>query len=479
MALLAAIAMQAQQLVEVPAEAQVEDWTLTCNEYDQSGNATPETYDAKVATLGTDIYIQGLAFDGAWIKGTVENGLAIFDARQYVGSYANIKLYLIGYEGEGAIDMVFDYDATAGRLTTQSYILLIDGEGYTYGQMSDVTLTRKGGVTPTPDEDLVQLPDGLTPQQYVLKATSIIYESDGSVGGMEAVQWPVQVAFKGSSEVYVQGIYQYLPDAWIKGTIDDGYVTFASGQFLGRQGYPVYFCGMFLNSLTDAEFEMNGTDLSSGSYYVAINSSKTQLAPFMVLAGVSITKYVERAATPAAPTVTRYQPYVASEGYSVLMLDVPVTDVEGNALATDKLGYRLYTVTGDVQSDYVFTKDKYVNLPEPTLTVIPYDFSDGYDFYKGGSCIYVADDLSRYNRVGVQSVYTAAGETRQSEISWYQFEAGTDGVAAADKAATTVVSETLTDLQGRPASSTHHGLLIKTQRLSDGTVRTQKVMRTK
>jgi hypothetical protein len=224
---------------------------------------------------------------------------------------------------------------------------------------------------------------------------------------------------------------------------------------------------------------MNGTDLSSGSYYVAINSSKTQLAPFMVLAGVSITKYVERAATPAAPTVTRYQPYVASEGYSVLMLDVPVTDVEGNALATDKLGYRLYTVTGDVQSDYVFTKDKYVNLPEPTLTVIPYDFSDGYDFYKGGSCIYVADDLSRYNRVGVQSVYTAAGETRQSEISWYQFEAGTDGVAAADKAATTVVSETLTDLQGRPASSTHHGLLIKTQRLSDGTVRTQKVMRTK
>lgn len=476
MALIAAITMQAQT-VTVPADATVEDWTLNCNEYDQNGNATPQTYEAKVATLGQEIYIQGLAFDGAWIQGTVSDGKATFATNQYVGSYGGTKLYLIGYEGDGAIDIVFDYDATAGRLTTQSYVLLVDGEGYVYGQMSDVSLTRNGGDTPVVEEELVTLPEGLTPQQYVLKATSIHYDTDGSVAGMEAVQYPVRVAFKGTSEVYVQGICDFLPDAWIKGTVDDGYVTFASGQYLGRAGYPVYFCGMFLNSLADAEFSLEGTDLRGGSYYVVINSSKTQVAPFAVMAGVSITKYVERAATPAAPTVTRYQPYVASEGYAVLMIDVPVKDVEGNALATDKLGYRLLTVSNDVESEYVFTRAKYVNLPEEQLTVIPYDFADGYDFYTGGSCIYMADDLGRYQRVGVQSVYTAAGEMRQSEVSWYQFDAGADGITATAATAPIVVSETLTDMQGRQATPSQHGLLIRTQRMSDGTVRTTKVMK--
>lgn len=476
-ALTAAIALQAQQLVEVPADAVVEQWTLTCNEYDQNGQATPQTYDAQVATLGTDIYIQGLAFDGAWIHGTIDGAQAVFDSRQYVGSYGGTKLYLIGYEGGDAIDLVFDYDATAGRLATQSYVLLIDGQGYTYGQMTDVVLTRRGDTPePQPADELVVLPDGLTPQPYVLSATSISYDSDGSVAGMEPVQWPVQVAFRGTKEVYVQGVCEFLPDAWIRGTVDDGYVTFPTAQYLGRQALPVYFCGMFLGALADAEFELSGTDLLGGSYYVVINSQKSQVAPFAVLAGVSIRKYVERAATPAAPTVSRYQPFAQSEGYAVLMLDVPVRDTEGNALATDKLGYRLLTVDGgSAETPYVFTREKYVNLPEARLTVVPYDFSDGYDFYKGGSCIYMADDLGRYDRVGVQSVYTAADETRYSEVSWYQFESGTDGVASA-KSAATIVGETLTDMQGRTAANPRRGLFISTQRMSDGTVRTRKVV---
>jgi hypothetical protein len=40
-----------------------------------------------------------------------------------------------------------------------------------------------------------------------------------------------------------------------------------------------------------------------------------------------------------------------------------------------------------------------------------------------------------------------------------------------------VESVTFTDLQGRKASPSTHGLLIKTERLSDGTVRSTKVLR--
>lgn len=476
-------ALMAQAQVTVPADANIEKWTCSLVMHSNSDAGEElETVEEEMelAFYGQDVYfnLPNPVVGNTWIKGTRNGAVVTFPAGQKLGTHPyHGTFYLVGMDENGLCDIRMNYDED-NHIFTQGYLNMVISSSATevdaMAYYTDFTVRRDKGETPQ-EEELVVLPEGLSPQQYVLKATSILYDTDGSVAGMEPVQLPVMVAFKGSTEVYVQGVCDFLPEAWIKGTVDDGYVTFARGQYLGRAGYPVYFCGMFLGTLCDAEFSLENGQLLGGSYYMVINASKTELMPFSVYAGITISKFVETAATPATPGVKQYQPYVASEGYSVLMLNVPTIDVDGNALITSKLGYRLYTMSGGVQSDYVFRKSQYVNLPENEMTIIPYDFTDNFDFYVGGSCIYVADDLSRYEGVGVQSVYTGAGETRQSQIAWYQLGGTPEAINIAKAPA--VVSETLTDLQGRKAENTRHGLLIRTQRMSDGSVRIDKIWR--
>lgn len=281
-----------------------EDWTLTGRNVNPNNEEQYESLDerVKVAIEGDSIFIQGLsAYDpSAWLAGTISDSIATFKKNQPAGVYGGKQLYFIGYAGESDIDIEFDYLSSLEMLVAKSYILCVTADHNTYQILSDVVL-KKQGDDPQPDEPLVELPAGATPIDYTFKATSILYNPDGSLAGMQPVEMPVKVAFAGSKEVYVQGLCDFMPEAWVKGTVDTDEVTFARGQFMGRSVYPVYFMGRIFNEMSDVVFTLsNNRVLRSGSYYVVINASKSEFMPYSVYAGVTMERNTSGIDAPAA-----------------------------------------------------------------------------------------------------------------------------------------------------------------------------------
>ena len=90
--------------------------------------------------------------------------------------------------------------------------------------------------TPAITDEPVVLPDGLTTEVYKFKGSE--YQ-----GG--ELQYNTNVAMDGN-DIYVQGILADMPNAWIKGTRQEGTVTFESGQYLGTlAGNAVYMVARF------------------------------------------------------------------------------------------------------------------------------------------------------------------------------------------------------------------------------------------
>lgn len=210
---------------------------------------------------------------------------------------------------------------------------------------------------------------------------------------------------------------------------------------------------------------------------LTLNSSATKMNPYEIYTGAKLVKIVEKPATPATPKVVSYIPYSQyNDGtYGLLQMEIPVETNTGENLLTDKLFYRLYYDMGGVQSVYTFQKDRYKDLAE-NMTLVPYNYYD-YDFYMGGSAVFFYDDVKDADKVGVQSVYTGGNETHESEIAWFDIKAYLAGVNAAEAVESKAVSESYTDLQGRKVSPSTKGLMLKTTRMSDGTVKTVKVIR--
>jgi hypothetical protein len=462
--------------------AVADQWTMsyTMHYMGQSGEQTESgTEPVEVVINGDEVAFNfPNPLNGkAWIKGTLNGTVATFPKGQQMGTYDGEPFYLVGQDATGLCDVVFNYDSKNNVFTLGDMYLLINSsvtlsQPWCYFSKATITL---GAVTPEEEEDTVVVPEDLTAQDYLFRATNIIYDSQGRFDHNETVQWPIKVGFH-NDDVYMRGLCQFLPLAWVKGTNDEGYVTFAGGQFMGKAPMPVYFCGMQYNQMSNVEFEMDATRQSlKGKSYIYINSSKTQLAPYDVYAGINITRLTAKAATPAAPVIERYQQYQPGEGYAALMLTIPTLDVEGNVLAPSHLGYRLFTEKDGQQQVYTFTNDKYIDLPESSMTVIPYDLATGYNFLMFGSLVYINDNLESNDRLGVQSVYTVSGKEYVSDIAWMSF--GESSAIDAPVSGLRVESVTLTDLQGRRVSPSTHGLLIQTERLSDGTVRSKKVMK--
>jgi len=410
----------------------------------------------------------------AWIKGTIDGSVVTFPKGQQMGTYAGEPFYLVGLNESGLCDVVFNYDSAKGVFNLGDMYLLINAsidshDAWCY--FSKVTISK--GSTVIDDEDPVVVPDGLFTQDYLFKGTSIVYNNEGNFDHNESVQWPIKVGFIGS-EVYIRGLCQFLPMAWAKGDVADGYATFPKGQLLGKSPMSVYLCGLQYGEMSDVIFELENQNLK-GKSYIYINSAKNTLAPYAIYAGVNISRMTPKAATPTVPTIEHYQQYLPEEGYAALMLTIPTSDVDGNVIAPSCLGYRLFTEKNGQVDIYTFTKDKYIDLPDEEMTVIPYDLFTGYNFYTGGSMVYINDNLEMNDRLGVQSVYTVGKDERVSEIAWVKIF-NPDDVSPTQRSIR-VESVTFTDLQGRKASPSTHGLLIKTERLSDGTVRSTKVLR--
>jgi len=475
-----AVLSAAAQAVTPPAGATVETWTVSYTYNDPTYGASSDTEEMQVVLSGSEVYFNfpNPITRNSWMKGTVSGTTATFASGQYVGSYQGEAAYYVGLDQQGLCDIVFTYDAAAGVFTLGDMWLLINGSTTkqdAWAYFSAVTVTREAPQVLTP----VEAPAGLTTETYSIVASSLAYGHDGVA--MSNVSWNVQLGFSGS-DVYVQGLCRDLPEAWVKGTKDasDGSLTFASGQFLGRTYYNLFFAaampGAGYPTLADEVMfiEQNGSYVASGNY-LAVNTSTTDMAPMELFAGVRLTKPAEGLLKPAAPGMTAFQPYDEEGGFGYIALDMQALSADGKPLLESGLSYRFLHETNGQQTVYTFKKSDYRGLSDD-LTDIPYTFTDQRDIFRAGVRVYFYDDWAAVEKIGMQAVYTVGAEKMESDVTWFDAKAYQEALGISDVAARPV-SVSYRDLQGRPLTEGAKGLVLKTTRMSNGTVQTVKMLR--
>ena len=324
-------------------------------------------------------------------------------------------------------------------------------------------------------------PANINPQPYIFKGKKMLYDQDGAYQGTEDAAWNIKVAWSGANEVYVQGLCSAMPEAWVKGTVDDDEVTFAKGQYFGKQLYPFYFSGQFVGEMSDfiTIYDASTRVFSGGGYYMMINSSKTAIAPYEVYAGVTFTPG-EMSATPMAPQVASFRQH--DEGFdgngSLQMMIMPY-DEQYNALPTDKVFFEVIKKYADREELLVFTKADYPNIQQE-MTMVPYGYTENWSllFEDGryGIELFNVD----YPTIGVRTVFTGGGEENRSATTWLDCEdfvpVEQDPTAIAQHPSTLTQQPTYTDAQGRSVAPNAKGLVIKTVTLADGTRKSMKFM---
>lgn len=229
---------KAAELVTPPSGKETEQWYIFDGGYYVSYKG--ETIDVAelfenigVIIDGNDIYFQGLAlyFKDAWVKGTIDGSTVTIPTGQFLGSDSDGDEYLVGYDmsKKAFCDIKFAYDSEKGLLTLDPNIAMLENgkqsELAIWGYWMGLTLSQKA-------PELVTPPAG-EGEDWVVGGVELTYDEEKKelVQG-EAEEYPVKVIIDGS-DFYVQGLSYIFPEAWVKGTIADGKVTFATGQYLG------------------------------------------------------------------------------------------------------------------------------------------------------------------------------------------------------------------------------------------------------
>ena len=276
-------------------------------------------------------------------------------------------------------------------------------------------------------EDVVTPPSDLQTEEWLLMGLRY----DPTEYTVEAVQ-TLNIGIDGQN-VYVQGLNIYMPEAWVKGTLENGQVTFAANQYYGSmsddegESYETYFAGCnqswfdgvsTLNPI-DVTFAVNEKgDRWTTTTVLVVNTQTEGIAGFDYIKDAVIAKPYDVPAMPKAPTIAYYSPYDNDEGYGGVSLNFSPVDVDGNPLLTSKLSYIIYKDVEKVISPieipvWYEDRDTAVNITE-----IPYNFTDNYNVWAHGYAAYFYQPSSSFNRIGVQAVYRGGDEERVSEISW-------------------------------------------------------------
>lgn len=321
------------------------------------------------------------------------------------------------------------------------------------------------------DGKFVQLPDGIQTEYWVW--------SDGDIQAF------TEVAIDGD-DFYVNGMDRSLPEAWIKGKISDGKVTFPSGQYLGADMeiyYYSYFCGAEFSDEEDEDgeiirvasladntvfsYDAEKKSITTEQGYI-INSTADRLFPLYFYENADVA--MQNRNPEAAPKAPYDLEYFESDWGNSIWFQLPNVDVDGNILMENKLFYEIY-VDDVLQEFTIYDEDG----SEVKTSLIPYAYDDWNDFWVAGEdhTVYIYTDV--VNSIAVRSVYINENDEEvYSDMCWY----GDSGVDAID-GQKRVVSEKWYDLQGRSVNGPAAGVEVKVATYSDGTVKRSKVMSVK
>ena len=441
--------------VTIPEGLVVEDYTLRAWHYRTTSNGwtkiskgqyidNDEVINIKVGFDGRDVYIQGF-FDRfipeAWVKGTMsEDETTITFNTQYYGTDGNgYNHYLFGFTGEqdssGHLlsgDVAFQYDKATSTLRLSPSTEVADSE---YGDIwmswdyYDYVVITKGYQE---QESLVVPPEGIHLEDYSFSASVVTYNSNNDIVE-NPTTFGVKVGFDGD-DVYIKGLCQQMPEAWVKGSLANGKLTIPTNQYMGSaENTEVFLTGFPVNAtdwmdLEDIIFDYDSNEkLFSGSteQFILVNASKVRIYWFTEFLNVTITRLAEQSVKPEAPQLVEFGNYENNSGY--LRFNMPVTDIYGNALLEDKLYYQILVDDEHNISGYTFIPAKYETI-ENDMTLVPYTFIDNkyfdvlfnYETRVTDKIVYILDEEPfTKNRIGLRSVYYGGGIENASDTIWY------------------------------------------------------------
>ena len=436
---------------------------------------------------------------GTWIKGTIEGDQLTFNFPQpvyydydeednmivYVAQMCHFEINNEGdeeglyYADEGDTKMVFVKDGDKWVMQTEEVndhpvvmglVAADDGTWCAYSDW-DTSIYPFQGTTVTP-------PEGLTTEQWVMKM---------QIEGEYPAGQYLNVGFDGD-DIYVQGLYTTLPDAWVKGTIADGKAVFDSKQYMGPSEMDnafAYFFGATEEERYDEEWDYTWTETipadnitfdydkekstltSDGSIIInkgmdEVYSLQTYTKPVIRLQG-DVTDF-----TPANPVLTYFYPYEVDYPGTLYFL-FPTLNNEGQLLDADNLYYRVY-IDGEL---YTFYDDEYLGLDDATEE-IPFYFNNGdtLGYYGTGDVThYFGFSMDGFKTIGVQTLYRDENGEYPSDIVTYTIPSEGVSAVTADE-----VDCTWYDLAGLRVDNPGKGIYIVRRTMSDGTVRTDKVV---
>lgn len=291
-----------------------------------------------------------------------------------------------------------------------------------------------------------------------------------------------------NNEIYVRGISNEFPYGWIKGTVADDKVTFASGQYLGvsYNGYYTWVHGakndvdasgkpaVVLTPEMVFDYDKANSKLTYKDMILANCSLKTRF-PIEEISNVAIfdQEAIDASYVPATPVLTDYYPKIGKYGASWVTVSIPKLSVEGTLLDVNKLMYRIFVN----DEPYVFEPEGnlyYVELDGP-IEWIPYDFTEYWDFRIDGISHRVSFFITGIDKVGVQSYYRGEGDKLyESEMAFW--DNLPNAVEEIEGASADVVDVVFYDLCGNKVANPAKGIYVKVETLADGTRRSSKVV---
>lgn len=377
---------------------------------------------------------------------------------------------------------------TTWKGSAQTVVVTIDGN--TQLNYIDVTLDGE------PEEELTTV----TPPA---EAEQLDFTLDGSFSYWDGTQWAptseqraAKVVFDGA-DVYVQGMSYWLTEGWVKGTLEDGKITFQSPQLYGEdQDGQIFFV---VQNNTEEDYAITSQIVFT---WDAETQTMTMPEDVLILEGAdtegsaygfwsTMTLY---AGAPEVPEVVEAPADLQTEDYVFTAQDITF-DEDNNPNYTD---YQLDAVkVGWIDND-VYVQGLCSYLPEAWIKGTKAE--DGTVVFEAGQ--YFGLFYGQYNLFFVG--YGAAGignvtmtydpttgkfasddwyvlNSKKSTLAYYQIFGD---IALTKKTSTAIAGldssdqpATYFDLQGRQATKAQKGLLVKQVRQQDGTLKAVKVVR--
>ena len=286
----------------------------------------------------------------------------------------------------------------------------------------------------------------------------------------------VKVGFySDNTEVYIQGLNPFVPTAWVKGTVADGKVTIPAASFCGIyeyidwEAYEVYTNYLYITAAANGDnglvsedlvfnYNVEAKTLTTDQYiFVVEDPEDIDNSCWLCVTENKLAFIPDEAVMPAAPAVVKC---MIDSSVSFVSLDVPMTDVDGNPLLTEKLYYVIWIKKADgVPHELMLTTESYEEI-DNDMTEIPYDFDDDYDIYAGGDMVYLnqnEEELASWKYIGVQSIYYGGADKNATEIAWYEIiRDGISSVQTGTKRGTPVIF----NLSGQRVQTPQRGLYI-------------------